>query len=171
MFLHTGIAIPEYRIFYLWVFRVCYTILVARITIARHHIPSRQPVPLTIFRSNSKFDQNLQCFGLKCTSDHNETLHTPRQCFKLEHSKFGSNFETDRNIVSRTGASYDKEEVMEARTKEILVRFFRTNCMKTVLKRQVDLFTLLYNPNPTIQRTYVMILLFLWALLKYMYID
>ena len=25
------------------------------------------PVPLTIFRSNSKFDQNLQCSGLKCT--------------------------------------------------------------------------------------------------------
>ena len=25
------------------------------------------PVPLKIFRSNSKFDQNLQCSGLKCT--------------------------------------------------------------------------------------------------------
>ena len=25
------------------------------------------PVPLTIFRSNSKFDQNLQCSSLKCT--------------------------------------------------------------------------------------------------------
>ena len=25
------------------------------------------PVPLTIFRSNSKFDQNLLCSGLKCT--------------------------------------------------------------------------------------------------------
>ena len=165
MFLHTGIAIPEYDIFYLWVFRGFYTRLVARITIARHHLPSRQPVPLTIFKKFAVLWFKMYF------ADHNETLYTPRQCFKLGHSKFGSNFETDRNIVCGTGASYDKEEVMEERNKKILVRFFRTNCMKIVLKQPVDLFTLLSNPNPTIQRTYVMILLFLWALLKYMYID
>ena len=38
------------------------------------------PIPLTIFRSNSKFDQNLQCSGFKIyLTDHNEILHTSQQ--------------------------------------------------------------------------------------------
>ena len=72
-------------------------------------------LPLTIFRSNSKFDQNLQCSGLKwiCGSQRNFSHVTWRVqdfvvvgqvYFKLEYSKCWSNFEFDRNIVSRMGA-------------------------------------------------------------------
>ena len=39
------------------------------------------PAPLTIFRSNSKLDQSLKWSGWKMQStDHNEILHTSRQC-------------------------------------------------------------------------------------------
>ena len=78
-------------------------------------------VPLTVFRSNSKFDQNLKCSGLTCTTPittkyctchYSVTVVTCAKCrfhrlnilFKLEHSKFWSNFEFDRNVVSGTGA-------------------------------------------------------------------
>ena len=37
-------------------------------------------VPLMGFRSNSKFDQNLECFWFRtCSTDHNEILHMSRQ--------------------------------------------------------------------------------------------
>ena len=72
-------------------------------------------LPLTIFRSNSKFDQNLQCSGLKwiCGSQRNcahvtwrvqDFVVVGQVYFKLEYSKCWSNFEFDRNIVSRMGA-------------------------------------------------------------------
>ena len=43
------------------------------------------PIPLTVFRSNSKFDQNLQCSGSKRTVPivlyHYEILYTLQQCY------------------------------------------------------------------------------------------
>ena len=78
------------------------------------------PFPLTIFRSNLKFYQNMQWSSLKCTLPITTTFCTRHdsvtvvtceklRCdrythFKLGHSKSWSNFEFDRNIVSRTGA-------------------------------------------------------------------
>ena len=45
------------------------------------------PVPLTIFRSNSKFHQNLECSTFKvCLTDHN-ILHTSRQLHCLDMYK------------------------------------------------------------------------------------
>ena len=77
------------------------------------------PVPLTIFRSNSKFDKKIAVLWFTTYStNHNESLHTPRQCncrdvqdfvvinwtyFKPEHSKCSWNFEFDRSTVSETG--------------------------------------------------------------------
>ena len=78
------------------------------------------PVPLTIFRSNSKFDQHLQCSGLKYPPPITTKFSTRHDSYtvvtcakfhcdwlkfsKLEHSKFWSNFKFDRNTVSGTGA-------------------------------------------------------------------
>ena len=45
------------------------------------HSLSLAPLPLTTFRSNSKFDQNLQCSGLKYSIDHIEILLTSRQLY------------------------------------------------------------------------------------------
>ena len=78
------------------------------------------PVPLTVFRSNWNFDQNMERSSLKwiqpittkiCTLHDSYTVVT---CtiffligwihFKLERSIFWSKFEFDRNIVSGTGA-------------------------------------------------------------------
>ena len=80
---------------------------------------AREPDARPIFRSNSKFAQIMQCSGLKCTLLITTKFCT-RQCncrdvckmslwsvlciLKLECSKFFSNFEFDRNIVSGTGA-------------------------------------------------------------------
>ena len=36
-------------------------------------------VPLTIFRSNSKLDQNSKCWFKLCRTGHNDILHTSRQ--------------------------------------------------------------------------------------------
>ena len=42
---------------------------------------NQAPVPLTIFRSNSKLDQNLECSNLKSIyPDHDEILPTSQQC-------------------------------------------------------------------------------------------
>ena len=83
-------------------------------------LPSQAPVPLTIFRSNSKFDQigSVLVSNILNRSQRNfahvttVTLSWHVQNFvvvggvhfKLEHCKFWSNFEFDRNIVSGTGA-------------------------------------------------------------------
>ena len=72
------------------------------------HDSSQAPVLLTIFRCNSKFDHNLQCFGLKCAQPITTKFCTRQdsvtfvtctkfRCsswayFKLEHAKFWSNF-------------------------------------------------------------------------------
>ena len=73
-------------------------------------------VTLTIFRLNSKFDQNFERSSLKYTepitkfcSRHDSVrvqnfFVIGRVHFKPEHCKFWSNFEFDRNIVSGTGA-------------------------------------------------------------------
>ena len=53
------------------------------------------PVPLTIFRSNSKFDQSLQCSGLKCT----QPITTK---FCIRHYSVTIKF--DRNSFSGMGA-------------------------------------------------------------------
>ena len=82
--------------------------------------PDQVPVPLTLFRSNSKLNQNLQCSGLKYTLPITTTFCTRHDSYtvvtcakfrcgwlkhlKLEHSKFWSNFEFDRNTASGTGA-------------------------------------------------------------------
>ena len=75
--------------------------------------PTMAPIPLRIFRSNLKLDQNLQCSGLKCTQPITSKFCTGHDSnfavicyvyFKLEHSKFWSNFKFDRNIVGGTGA-------------------------------------------------------------------
>ena len=80
------------------------------------------PVPLAIFRSNSKFYQNLPCSGLKCTlpittkfcTHHDNVTVVTCANFaaigyvysKLELSRFWSNLEFDRNIGSGTGACW-----------------------------------------------------------------
>ena len=40
--------------------------------------PGLAPVPLTVLRSNSKFDQNMVRFKI-CSNNHTEILHTSRQ--------------------------------------------------------------------------------------------
>ena len=49
--------------------------------IIRHNI-DQAPVPLSIFRSNSKFDENSKQASVKYThaADHNDILYTSRQC-------------------------------------------------------------------------------------------
>ena len=83
---------------------------------------AQAPVPLSIFRSNSKFDQNWKDSSLKytwpitkifCTRHDSVTVVTcakylcmrnfvviGREHFKPKHCKIWSNFEFDRNIVS-----------------------------------------------------------------------
>ena len=78
------------------------------------------PVPLSIFRSNSKFDENSKYSSVKytrpittifCTRHDSVTVVTcaKYRCdrsniLKLERSEFSSNFEFDRNMLSGTGA-------------------------------------------------------------------
>ena len=73
------------------------------------YVCHQAPVPLTIFRSNSKFDQNLPCSGFKCTRPITTTFCTRHDsvtvvtcakfrcdpiavigwaCFQLEHFNF-----------------------------------------------------------------------------------
>ena len=71
------------------------------------------PIPLTVFRSNSKFDHNLKCCSLRPTplittkvtlSWHVQNFVViSREHFNPEHFKFWSNFEFDHNIVSGMG--------------------------------------------------------------------
>ena len=63
-------------------------------------------VPLTIFRSNSKFDQNVQCSSLNILRHFalQDFFVIGRVHFKPEHCNFLLNFDVDRNIVSGTGA-------------------------------------------------------------------
>ena len=44
-------------------------------------MPGQAPVPLTIFRSNLKFDQNLQGWFKMYSTNPNEILHTSRQWY------------------------------------------------------------------------------------------
>ena len=78
------------------------------------------PVPLSIFRSNSKFDENSKHYSVKLRGRsqryfaHVTTVSLSwrvqnfvvigRVYSKLEHSEFSSNFEFDRNMLSGTGA-------------------------------------------------------------------
>ena len=78
------------------------------------------PVPLTIFRSNSKFDQNLQGSDLKCPLPITTKFCTRHDSYTvMRYTKFRCdrwrivwtgalqiwlNFAFDRNIVSGTGA-------------------------------------------------------------------
>ena len=70
------------------------------------YIGFQAPVPLTIFRSNSKLDQNLKCSSLKCTLTITTKFCTRRvqnffaicwTYFKLQHPKFLSNFTFNQN--------------------------------------------------------------------------
>ena len=69
-------------------------------------------VPLSIFRSNAKFDENSKHYCKIYAADHNDIVHTcvqnivviGRVYSKLERSEFSSNFEFDRNMLSGTGA-------------------------------------------------------------------
>ena len=82
------------------------------------------PVPLTVLRSNSKFDQNLKCSSLKCTEPITTRFCTRHDSYtvawrvhnfvvigwvhiELECCIFWSNNEFVRNIVSGTGARSD----------------------------------------------------------------
>ena len=73
------------------------------------------PVPLSIFRSNSKFDENSKHSSAKYTWPITTIFCTlswrvqnivviGRVDSKLERSEFSSNFEFDRNMLSGTGA-------------------------------------------------------------------
>ena len=64
----------------------------------KHYYAGQAPVPLMIFWSNSKLYQNLQCSGLP------NFVVIGWAYFKIEHYKFWSNFEFDRNTICRTGA-------------------------------------------------------------------
>ena len=75
------------------------------------------PVPLSIFRSNSKFDENSECSSFEytrpittifCTRHDSDTVVTCAKYryavyFTLECFEFSSNFEFDRNMLSGTG--------------------------------------------------------------------
>ena len=72
-------------------------------------------VPLSVFRWNSKFDQNLECSTFKyaqlittkfCTWQNFVVLG--RVYFKPEHFKFWYNFEFDLDIVSGMGARIER---------------------------------------------------------------
>ena len=82
------------------------------------------PFPLTVLRSNSKFDQNLKCSSLKCTGPITTRFCTRHDSYtvawrvhnfvvigwvhiELECCIFSSNHEFYRNIVSGTGARSD----------------------------------------------------------------
>ena len=60
--------------------------------------PVQAPVPLSIFRSNSKFDENS-----KHSSSKHSSMIGPVYS-KLKRSEFSSNFKFDRNMLSGTGA-------------------------------------------------------------------
>ena len=80
------------------------------------------PVPLSIFRSNSKFDENSKHSSVKYTRPittifaHVTTVSLSWRVqnivvigwiyLKLERSEFSSNFEFDRNMLSGTGARW-----------------------------------------------------------------
>ena len=85
--------------------------------------PDQASIPPMIFWSNSKFNQNLECSGLKmCLTDHNKILHMSRQCqchdrckFSLWSAEYVMNksiaklhwiVKFNRNIISRMGESY-----------------------------------------------------------------
>ena len=66
------------------------------------------PIPLTIFRSNSRLDKNLKCAASKCMPPITTKFCTRQDSvtayFKVECSKFLTNFEFVLNTVSGTGA-------------------------------------------------------------------
>ena len=76
------------------------------------------PVPLSIFGSNSKFDENSECSGFEytrpittifCTRHDSDTVVTcaKYRCDRIFYTivfEFSSNFEFDRNMLSGTGA-------------------------------------------------------------------
>ena len=77
------------------------------------------PVPLSIFRSNSKFDENSECYSFEYARSQRYLAHVTtvtlswrvqnivvigRVYFTLECFEFSSNFEFDRNMLSGTGA-------------------------------------------------------------------
>ena len=77
------------------------------------------PVPLSIFRSNSKFDENSKHSSVKYTRSITTVFCTRHDSvtvqnivvigwiyMKLERSEFSSNFEFDQNVLSVTGARY-----------------------------------------------------------------
>ena len=91
-----------------------------------HQAPTAHlaPVPLTLFRLNSKFNQNLECSSLKYAWQRNfahimtVTLWRDQKFvvigwvyFKLENCKFWWNLEFDRNSVSGTGACKGEMEM------------------------------------------------------------
>ena len=71
-------------------------------------------VPISIFRSNSKFDENSKHSSVKYTRPITTTVSLSwrvqnivvigRVYSKLEHSEFSSNFEFNRNMLNGTGA-------------------------------------------------------------------
>ena len=90
-------------------------------------VPDLVPVPLTLFRSKSKFDQNLKCSILRYAEPITTIFYTRHdrytvvtcadfvvidwEYFKPEHFEFWWNFKFDRKNVSGTGAwprGYDK---------------------------------------------------------------
>ena len=68
--------------------------------------------PLIGFRSNSKFDEILECSGLKYAQPITTKFGTgvqiffliDRMCYEQKHYKISLNFKFNRNIVSGTGA-------------------------------------------------------------------
>ena len=87
----------------------------------RARVRNLAPVPLSIFRSNSKFDENSECSSFEytrpittifCTRHDSDTVVTcakyrcgrPRIFYTKECFEFSSNFEFDRNMLSGTGA-------------------------------------------------------------------
>ena len=91
------------------------------------------PVPLTMFRSNLKFDQNLQCSGLKhtppittkcCTRHDSVTVvtYTKCRCDRLNMIwtrtfQIFIELEFDRNIVSGTGAVHRRRVAVPVKRK------------------------------------------------------
>ena len=58
------------------------------------------PVPLSIFRSNSKFDENLERSSFEYTGPITTIFCTRHD----SGTEFSSNFEFDRNMLSGSGA-------------------------------------------------------------------
>ena len=83
---------------------------------------NQAPVPLSIFRSNSKFDETSECSSFEytrpitaifCTRHDSDTVVTCAKysCDPEEHQhEFSSNFEFDRNMLSGTGARSDRRQ-------------------------------------------------------------